>query len=50
MFVDEESTIWAGLLCTIHSCMGDISGNFDDPIGGMNTVFCGDKCQLPGCL
>ncbi|XP_071576363.1 uncharacterized protein [Temnothorax nylanderi] len=47
VIIDEVSMIGADVLDKIHSRMGDITGNFDDPFGGMNVIFCGDLRQLP---
>nr|XP_029715674.1 uncharacterized protein LOC109405238 [Aedes albopictus] len=47
VIIDEVSMIGADILNTIHARLQDISGNYDDPFGGINIVFCGDLRQLP---
>nr|XP_029717009.1 ATP-dependent DNA helicase PIF1-like [Aedes albopictus] len=47
VIIDEVSMIGADILNTIHVRLQDISGNYDDPFGGINIVFCGDLRQLP---
>ncbi|XP_062540963.1 uncharacterized protein LOC134209005 [Armigeres subalbatus] len=47
IIVDEVSMIGADVLNTIHTRLQDITGNFDEPFGGINIIFCGDLRQLP---
>ncbi|XP_058827259.1 uncharacterized protein LOC131687220 [Topomyia yanbarensis] len=47
IIIDEVSMIGADVLNTIHSRLQDITGNFDDPFGGIHIIFCGDLRQLP---
>lgn len=47
IIIDEVSMIGADVLNTIHSRLQEITGNYDDPFGGMMIVFCGDLRQLP---
>lgn len=47
IIVDEVSMVGADVLNTIHTRLQSITGNFDDPFGGMNIIFCGDLRQLP---
>ncbi|XP_065077679.1 uncharacterized protein LOC135700938 [Ochlerotatus camptorhynchus] len=47
IIVDEVSMVGADVLNTIHARLQSITGNYDDPFGGMNIIFCGDLRQLP---
>ncbi|XP_058839321.1 uncharacterized protein LOC131694833 [Topomyia yanbarensis] len=47
IIIDEVSMIGADVLNTIHARLQDITGNYDDPFGGINIIFCGDLRQLP---
>ncbi|XP_055623676.1 uncharacterized protein LOC129767083 [Toxorhynchites rutilus septentrionalis] len=47
VIIDEVSMIGADILNTIHARLQDITGNYEDPFGGINIIFCGDLRQLP---
>jgi len=47
VFVDECIMIGSGLLKTIDSRLKSIMHNHEEPVGGMNMVFCCDLRQLP---
>lgn len=47
IIVDEVSMISADILNTMHTRLQDITGNYDEPFGGMHMIFCGDLRQLP---
>lgn len=47
IIIDEVSMIGADVLNTINSRLQEITGNYDDPFGGMQIIFCGDLRQLP---
>nr|XP_029715803.1 uncharacterized protein LOC109402861 [Aedes albopictus] len=47
IIVDETSMLGADVLNTVHARLQEITGNYDDPFGGMSIVFCGDLRQLP---
>ncbi|XP_058445649.1 uncharacterized protein LOC131426905 [Malaya genurostris] len=47
IIVDEVSMVGADVLNNIHTRLQNITGNYDDPFGGMNIIFCGDLRQLP---
>ncbi|XP_055622388.1 uncharacterized protein LOC129765957 [Toxorhynchites rutilus septentrionalis] len=47
VIIDEVSMIGADVLNTIHVRLQEITGNFDEPFGGIQIVFCGDLRQLP---
>ncbi|XP_058827535.1 uncharacterized protein LOC131687462 [Topomyia yanbarensis] len=47
IIIDEVSMIGADVLNIIHSRLQDITGNYDDPFGGIHLIFCGDLRQLP---
>lgn len=47
VIIDEVSMIGADTLNTIHVRLQDITGNYEDPFGGINIIFCGDLRQLP---
>ncbi|XP_065091680.1 uncharacterized protein LOC135712664 isoform X2 [Ochlerotatus camptorhynchus] len=47
IIIDETSMLGANVLNTVHVRLQEITGNYDDPFGGMRIVFCGDLRQLP---
>ncbi|XP_062538206.1 uncharacterized protein LOC134206494 [Armigeres subalbatus] len=47
IIIDETSMLGADVLNTVHVRLQEITGNYDDPFGGMPIVFCGDLRQLP---
>lgn len=47
IIIDETSMLGADVLNTVHVRLQEITGNYDDPFGGMQIVFCGDLRQLP---
>lgn len=47
IIIDETSMLGADVLNTVHVRLQEITGNHDDPFGGMPIVFCGDLRQLP---
>lgn len=47
IIIDEVSMIGADVLNTIHVRLQDITGNYEDPFGGIHIIFCGDLRQLP---
>lgn len=47
VIVDEVSMVGADILNNIHTRLQNITGNYDEPFGGINIIFCGDLRQLP---
>ncbi|XP_058811059.1 uncharacterized protein LOC131675952 [Topomyia yanbarensis] len=47
VIVDEVSMIGADVLNNVHTRLQNITGNYDDPFGGSDIIFCGDLRQLP---
>lgn len=47
IIIDETSMLGANILNTVHVRLQEITGNYDDPFGGMQIVFSGDLRQLP---
>ncbi|XP_058827523.1 ATP-dependent DNA helicase PIF1-like [Topomyia yanbarensis] len=47
VIVDEVSMIGADALNNVHTRLQNITGNYDDPFGGSDIIFCGDLRQLP---
>lgn len=46
VIIDEDSKIGGEVLNTIHTRLQDITGNYDEPFGGITIIFCGDLRQL----
>jgi BRCT domain type II-containing protein len=47
VFVDEVNMVSSDILQTAHVRLQEITSEFENPLGGMNIVFCGDLGQLP---
>ncbi|XP_065164189.1 uncharacterized protein [Atheta coriaria] len=47
VFIDEISMMSAAILRKINYRLQQITGNFDQPFGGIHVILCGDFRQLP---